>query len=67
MVPLVRTSGVLPLWIQLAGREQRRRKVLGVLRGIPGGSRGELGWGPGALGPSGTASRAEFKSGVPHS
>ena len=41
--------------------------MLGVLRGIPGGSHEELGWGPGALGLSGTAGRAEFKSGVPPS
>lgn len=67
MVPLIWTSGVLPLRIQLAGQEQRRRKVLGVLRGIPGGSHEELGWGPGALGLSETAGRAEFKSGVPPS
>lgn len=54
MVPLVRTRGMVPLCIQLAAQEQGRR-VLGVLRGIPGGSCEELGLGAGALGPSGTA------------
>ena len=54
LVPLVRTRGMVPLCIQLAAQEQGRR-VLGVLRGIPGGSCEELGLGAGALGPSGTA------------
>lgn len=47
LVPLVRTRGMVPLCIQLAGQEQRRR-VLGVLRGIPEGPMKSWAW---VLGP----------------